>query len=372
MKALLPVLVRGVAAAFYRHYAGWLIGAGLLLGGVLSNTEHVTLIREAVGDWRVLAGVYLLPWSLYAGGSARFAGRLWAQPAYTPLRVLRLVPAPRRWAVGLLTQALILAPCWAYGGLIAVFAGRAGASGALLLTLGTLALLTAGGWAAHERALRAPETSGAGAARGAGWWPPVLWGIRAQFHGHLLGTVLAKAAAVGVIWAVGAAYAPGTFELRFLTLGALATAGLALRLPAELYAWERHYLAFRANLPIGPGRHWWGRAALYGAWLLPELLAWARWCPLPGPTRWLWVARLTLFPLAALLLADATLPRWPRQPPAFLSRALFALFGAYLLVLAGVPLDALTALAVLGSIGLTHRYHWRADDAPVSEGERVR
>lgn len=366
MKALLPVLARGVAAAFYRHYAGWLIGAGLLLGGVLSNTEHATLIREAVGDWRVLAGVYLLPWTLYAGGSARFAARLWAQPAYAPLRVLRLVPAPRRWAVGLLTQALILAPCWAYGGLIVVFAARAGASGALLLTLGTLALLTAGGWAAHERALRAPEASGAGAARGAGWWPPVLWGIRAQLHAHPLGTGLTKGAAVGAIWAIGAAYAPATFEVRFLALGALVTAALALRLPAELYAWERGQLAFRANLPIGVGRHWWGRAGLYGAWLLPELLAWVYWCPLPGGARWLGVARLTLFPLAALLLAGATLPRWPQPPAVFLGRALLALFGTYLLVLAGVPLDALTGGALAGSLVLTHRYYWRADDAPIT------
>ena len=81
---LLRVLLRAVAAAFYRHYAGWLIAAGLLLGGVLSNTEHVALIREAVRETRVLVGVYMLPWGLYTVVSARFAFRLWAQPTYAP------------------------------------------------------------------------------------------------------------------------------------------------------------------------------------------------------------------------------------------------------------------------------------------------
>ena len=368
MRAVAQVLRRAVAGEFYRHYAGWLIVAGLLLGGVLSNTEHVTLIREAIRDWRVLVGGYLLPWTLYALLSARFALRLWAEPAYETLLVLRVVPAGRRWRAGLLTQALILAPCWGYGVVIAVFAARAGSLGTLVLTVGWLLLLTGTGWLAHEAALRRAGAGGwlAGALgnRRLGRWPPTLWDLRAQLDAQPLATLALKAISVAVIWGICRVYSPATFDARVLTLGALLTAALYARLPAELYAWERRHLALRWNLPISPGQRWLQQALLLGALLLPELVAWARWGPLPAPARWGWALRLTLFPVAALLLAGAVLLRWPRRPADFLGRALAVAFGVYLLLLARVPLDLLTAAAGLGSFWLTWRYYWRADDPP--------
>ncbi len=362
MMALLRVLLRAVTAAFYRRYAGWLIGVGLLLGGVLSSNEHTTLIREALRDWRVLVGVYLMPWTAYTLLSARFAGRLWALPEYEPLLVLRLVPPAQRWTAGLLTQLAMLAPCWLYGTVMLVFAGQARAFGPGLAVAGTLAALTVSGWGAHEAALRGSRPGGRWAL---GWrWPPALWGLRAEWHARPLGTLLTKAASVGVIVLLSRLYDPATFDARILALGALLTAAFAARLPAELVYWERTRLAFRGNLPVSLARRWGQKLAQYAVWLVLEAVAWALCCPLPGAARWAWAGSLTAFPLAALLLADAALLRWPRAPADAVAPMAGALFGGYLLLLLGVPLAALTVGAGLGSIWLTVRFGWNAVDAP--------
>lgn len=379
MRALARVLLRAVAAEFYRHYAGCFIAGGLLLGSALSSNEHATLIREAIRDARLLASVYLLPWTLYTVVSARFAFRLWAQATYEPLRDLRLVPFARRWTVGLVTQAEILSPCWAYGTVIIGVAARAGLWRAALLTGGWLALLTVLGWLAHEAALRrGAGSSDAGllmrlltslTGRGASGpthrsWPPALWNLRSELHDRPLGLAVLKVLSVASIWGLCRVFSPDTFDARMLTLGALLTAVLHARLPADLYGGERARLAFRWNLPLGPAQRWREQALLTSVLLLPELAAWARWCPLPAPERWGWALRLTLFPAAALLLAGASLLRWPRQPADFLVRALAVAFGVYLALLSGAWLDGLTVAAGLGSWWLTQRYYWQADDPP--------
>ncbi len=374
MRKLARVLQRAVAAEFYRRYVGGLIVGGLLLGGVLSSTEHVTLIREAIHDARVLVGVYLLPWALYTALSGRFAFHLWSQATYESLRDLLLVPSLRRWAVGLRTQALILAPCWAYGAVIIGFAVQAGRGQSALVTAGALSLLTAAGWLAHEVALRrgaagsGPLTAGRMLGRA---WPPALWSLRAQLRDRFAGLVVLKLVSVASIWGLCRVFTPDTFDARLLTLGALLTTCFHLRLPAEWYAWERTRLALRWNMPIAPRHRWGEQARLMGTLLLPELIAWARWCPLPAPDRWIWAVRLTLFPAVVLLLAGASLLRWPRHPADFLGPALAVAFGVYLLLLTRVPLEVLTVAAALGSWWLTRRFYWRVDDPPPDPGDRV-
>ena len=86
--------------------------------------------------------------------------------------------------------------------------------------------------------------------------PPALWGLRMLVHSQLLLTVLIKGLSVAIVWGLCRVFTPDTFDARLLGLGALLTAALHVRLPADLYAWEREQLAFRWNLPLGPGRRW--------------------------------------------------------------------------------------------------------------------
>jgi hypothetical protein len=365
VKALVRVLLRAVGLAFFQAYAGWLTGVGLLVGGVMSNREHAMLIRAALTDSRILVAIYLLPWALYTLVSVRFATRLWATAVYEPLRVLRLVPPARRWAVGLLTQSLVLAPCWLYGAVIGVFAIHHHAWGTLLVVGLTLSGLTVAGWTAHERALRgsAPPS----------WLtqrlrlldrplPPALWWLRARTGRRPWSLLALKAVSVGVVWGICQVYSPASYDARLLTLGALLTAALHGLVPAEVQAWEREHLPLLRNLPVGLGRRWLGYALLFSALLLPEAVAWARWCPLTGATRWIAALRLWLFPGAALLLLWAAGLRWPIRPPQALGRVLAGSFGGYFCLLLKVPLDLLTVAALVGSGWLTARYYWQAEE----------
>lgn len=367
MKGLRRVLVPALTGGFYRAYAGWLTAAAFLVGGIMSGQEHKALILAALVDLRVLAVAYLLPWALYTLVSVRYAWQAWATDENEVLRVVWLVHPGRRWLVGLSVQALVLAPCWVYAGVIAGFAVPRGAWEPLLIVVISLLLLTVLGWTAHERALRGPR------AERRSWLPnrrnrtvpTALWWLHEQLHAQPWGLLALKVVSVASIIGLCTVYSPETFDVRLLTLGGLITALLHSLLPGVLYAWERGRLTLLWNQPLGPGRRLLQHAGLFGLLLLPEALVWLRWFPVDGPARAWWALRLWALPVALLLLTWASLLWRPVASSALMTRALSVAFGIYLLLMGRVPLELLTLTALLAAVGLGGSFYWRAEDVPV-------
>lgn len=361
---MLFFLSRTLVGEFYRRNAGLLLAAALVGGAIMSGTEHKALINAALRSRLVLAVAYGVPWAVWTALTLRFASRLWAEPPYEALRVLRLVPRGRRWLLGLAVAGQLLAPLWLYAAWMALIGLPQGFGGAVGLIGGYLSLLSVLSWLGHEWALRHPP--------GAGWAPlafldrlrppAALWFLREKLRGAPLGWFALKGVSQALIWGMTTLYDPAGYDRRLLTLGALLVAVLHARLVTDLHTWERTRLGLLWNLPRTRGRYLLDHGLLLAATLLPETIGWARRWPTALGSGLVGAATQLAFSVSLLLLFRAALLWRPRPADRVLQRALLGGFAVYFLVMARVPVLALAGGALAGAAALVHSWLWRTEE----------
>jgi hypothetical protein len=353
---MLLVLLKALIGPFYRQHVGIFFVVLWLGFGFMRPADHVALMQAAFGQpqpgaWLLLAGYGLL-WTAYSAKLTGFLRQQLSQPPNQFLFLLRLRPRPER--LGCLTVLGLagLIPVLLYAGWMAQVGLQAGQPEAVSALISWVSILTISGVWFMEQKLHRQGAGQVGLFR----WPrlrpdqPVAYPL--FFPAYLLrhqplNTLLTKTGSGLLLLGVCRLYPTDDYDQRLLLIGTVLAIAVQVGLVWRLADFERTYLRFLPGLPLSHWQRFGGYALILGLLWLPDLLmlGWNR----PADISPAYLLLLWTMGLGALLLVHRIVRRQRLQPDELMPWVLGSIVGLTLLIMFGLPAWVLAAVAWLSA-----------------------
>ncbi len=318
----------------------------------MRSGDHIALMQAALGangfnmnapgstvggSWLLLAGYG----ALWAGYTAKLSGFLRHQltlPTHRFLQTLQTRPKANRMIIWLLTVLTGLLPVLTYAGWM-MQVGLAMHQSAALWAIGIwLLLLTGAGMLAVDHQLVRPGQVALGSGRwiGSRWALPYVLFYPIYLLRQLpVSTVLTKAGSGLLLTGIYRLYPTDDYDQRLLLIGTVLAIAIHVGIVWRMGAFEETFLRFLPGLPLSRWQRSGGYALTYGLLWLPELgiSLWNRPVDIsPGYVLLLW-----LFGWGSLLLIHRLIYARNLPSDALMPWIIGSIIGGTLVIMFGLP-----------------------------------